>query len=108
MFDVGGQTEADFRSVFPIAPVPDVQGGPRRVGKNGGLNVFTGCAGQGIYRGDRLPEEMYGDLFIPEPGPCIQRERSYPFLQVRREDTPWELHVAVHPANFVNPSKPIS
>ena len=74
MFDVGGQTEADFRSVFPIASVPDVQGGPRRVGTSGGLNVFTGCAGQGIYRGDRLPEEMYGDLFIPEPvGRLIRR-----------------------------------
>jgi putative membrane-bound dehydrogenase-like protein len=76
MFDVSGQTEANFRSVFPIAPVPDVQGGPRRVGENGGLNVFTGCAGQGIYRGDRLPKELYGDLFIPEPvGRLIRRAK---------------------------------
>ena len=50
MFDVSGQTEANFRSVFPIAPIPDVQGGPRRVGKNGGLNAFTGCAAR-HYRG---------------------------------------------------------
>ncbi len=76
MFDVSGQTEANFRSVFPIAPVPDVQGGRRRVGPNGGLNAFTGCAGQGIFRGDRLPKELYGDLFIPEPvGRLVRRAK---------------------------------
>ncbi len=76
MFDVSGQTEANFRTVFPIAPVPDVQGGRRRVGPNGGLNAFTGCAGQGIFRGDRLPKELYGDLFIPEPvGRLVRRAK---------------------------------
>ena len=76
MFDSPGQTEANFRAVFPIAAVPDVQGGRRRVGANGGLNAFTGCAGQGIYRGDRLPKELYGDLFIPEPvGRLIRRAK---------------------------------
>ncbi len=76
MFDVSGQTEANFRSVFPIAPVPDVQGGRRRVGPNGGLNAFTGCAGQGIFRGDHLPKELYGDLFIPEPvGRLVRRAK---------------------------------
>ena len=76
MFDVSGQTETNFRTVFPIAPVPDVQGGLRRVGPSGGLNAFTGCAGQGIYRGDRLPKELYGNLFIPEPvGRLIRRAK---------------------------------
>jgi len=76
MFDVSGQTEGNFRAVFPIAAVPDVQGGRRRVGANGGLNAFTGCAGQGIYRGDRLPAELYGNLFIPEPvGRLIRRAK---------------------------------
>ena len=42
MFGASGQTEANFRTVFPIAPVPDAQGGRRRVGPNGGLNAFTG------------------------------------------------------------------
>ena len=96
MFDVGGQTEADFRSVFPIASVPDVQGGPRRVGKNGALNVFTGCAGQGIYRGDRLPEEMYGDLFIPEPvGRLIRRAK------VNRKDGMTVLSNATPGSEFI-------
>ena len=74
MFDASGQTTPDFRRVYPIAAVPDVQGGRRRVGSNGGLNAFTGCAGQGIYRGDRLPKELHGNLFIPEPvGRLIRR-----------------------------------
>ncbi|MBK1832585.1 DUF7133 domain-containing protein [Roseibacillus ishigakijimensis] len=64
---LSGQEEEGFRTVYPIAPVPDVQGGLRRVGENGGLNAFTGVAGQGIYRGDRLPADLKGDLLIPEP-----------------------------------------
>ena len=39
------QEAKGFRSVHPIAPIPDVQGGLRRVSDMGGLNVFTGCGG---------------------------------------------------------------
>ncbi len=74
MLDLPGQTGRDFRRVFPIAEIPDVQGGRGRVGPNGGLNNMTGCAGQGIFRGDRLPEDIRGDLIIPEPvGRLIRR-----------------------------------
>ena len=103
MFDVGGQIEADFRSVFPIASVPDVQGGPRRIGANGGLNVFTGCAGQGIYRGDRLPKEMYGDLFIPEPvGRLIRRAKvdRKEGMAVLRNATPGSEFIRSKDINF--------
>ncbi|MEO1842678.1 MAG: discoidin domain-containing protein [Akkermansiaceae bacterium] len=76
MLDLPGQTANDFRAVFPIAQIPDVQGGRGRVGSNGGLNRFTGCAGQGVFRGDRLPEDIRGDLFIPEPvGRLIRRAK---------------------------------
>ena len=74
--DLPGQEAPGFREVFPIADVPDVQGGLRRVNKRGGLNNFTGCAGQGIYRGDRLPADLKGDLIIPEPvGRLIRRAK---------------------------------
>ena len=74
--DLSGQEEKGFREVFPIADVPDVQGGKRRVNNRGGLNAFTGCAGQGIYRGDRLPADLKGDLLIPEPvGRLIRRAK---------------------------------
>ncbi|MDB4284490.1 hypothetical protein N9888_02495, partial [Akkermansiaceae bacterium] len=74
--DLPGQEAEGFREVFPIADVPDVQGGARRVNDRGGLNNFTGCAGQGIYRGDRLPADLKGDLIIPEPvGRLIRRAK---------------------------------
>ncbi|MGJ8695418.1 MAG: DUF7133 domain-containing protein [Verrucomicrobiaceae bacterium] len=74
--DLSGQEAPGFREVSPIADVPDVQGGTRRVNARGGLNNFTGCAGQGIYRGDRLPADLKGDLIIPEPvGRLIRRAK---------------------------------
>jgi len=67
IISIPGQYSKDFRKVYPIAPVPDVQGGNKRLGPNNGLNYFTGCAGAGIYLGDALPDDLYGNLFIPEP-----------------------------------------
>ena len=60
------QQEDDFHTVYPIAQIPDAQGGLKRIGANGGVNNFTGCGGQSIFRGDRLPADLYGDLIIPE------------------------------------------
>ncbi|GHC57164.1 DUF7133 domain-containing protein [Roseibacillus persicicus] len=75
------QEAPGFRNVYPIAAVPDVQGGLRRVGEHGGLNQFTGGGGQSIYRGDRLPEDLQGNLILPEPvGRLIRRAK------VTRED----------------------
>ncbi len=74
--DLRGQLPASFQEIFPIAQVPDVQGGPRRVSKNGAINHFTGVAGQEVYRGDKLPDDLYGDLLIPEPvGRFIRRAK---------------------------------
>ena len=69
-----GQLEDGFHECWPIDDVPDVQGGPRRVREDGSLNHFTGCCGQSVFRGDRLPEELRGNLFVPEPvGRLIRR-----------------------------------
>ncbi|MEC9348641.1 MAG: discoidin domain-containing protein [Planctomycetota bacterium] len=73
---MGGELAPGFREVFPIDDVPDVQGGRGRVRANNTLNNFTGCGGQGVYRGDRLPEDMRGDLFIPEAvGRLVRRAK---------------------------------
>ncbi len=82
-----GELANDFTAVWPMLQLPDVQGGPPRarkadgangLSKDGGLpntlNRFTGCAGQSIYRGNALPAELYGNLFLPEPvGRLIRR-----------------------------------
>jgi putative heme-binding domain-containing protein len=71
-----GEEVPGFREVFPIVHIPDVQGGRGRVRDDDTLNHFTGCAGQTIYRGDRLPADLYGDLIIPEPvGRLVRRAK---------------------------------
>lgn len=64
-----------FDTVWPLVGLADVQGGNGRFrAEDKTLNHFTGCAGQTIYRGDRLPKELYGNVFLPEPvGRLIRR-----------------------------------
>ncbi len=76
LINLPSQLERDFKKISPIAPVPDVQGGSKRIGPSGGVNYFTGGGGQGIFRGNALPDELYGNLFIPEPvGRLIRRAK---------------------------------
>lgn len=56
-----------FMEPWPIMATPDVQGGPGRLRPDKTLNHFTASCGQSVYRGDNLPKDFYGDLFIPEP-----------------------------------------
>jgi mono/diheme cytochrome c family protein len=75
--DVPGQFSLDFLTVWPMVPIPDVQGGKMRFRpKELTLNHFTGCCGQEIFRGDRLPDDLRGDALICEPvGRLIRRAK---------------------------------
>lgn len=76
LLDAAGQYSNTFKRVFPIDTCPDVQGGPRRLTSTGALNYFTASCGQEIFRGDKLPDDFYGDLLIPEPvGRLIRRAK---------------------------------
>jgi mono/diheme cytochrome c family protein/glucose/arabinose dehydrogenase len=68
---------ATFNPVWPIVTTPDVQGGLNRLRlKDSTLNHFTASCGQSIFRGDKLPTELRGDLFICEPvGRLIRRAK---------------------------------
>ncbi len=69
-----GQLAKGFNVCWPIDSIPDVQGGLGRVRDDATLNHFTGCCGQVVFRGDRLPVELHGNLFVPEPvGRLIRR-----------------------------------
>ena len=69
-----GELADGFNEVWPIDDIPDVQGGLPRIRDDNTLNHFTACCGQVVFRGDRLPAELYGELFIPEPvGRLIRR-----------------------------------
>jgi len=74
--NVKQQKSEKFDTVWPIVALGDFQGGPGRFHspEDKRLNHFTGCAGQTVYRGDRLPQELYGNVFLPEPvGRLIRR-----------------------------------
>ncbi len=74
-FNVPDNFEPDFQVPWP-APggIADMQGGMRRVRlPDGTLNHFTAAAGVEIYRGDRLPADLVGDLFFNEPVARIVR-----------------------------------
>jgi mono/diheme cytochrome c family protein len=74
-FNVPDNFEPDFQVPWP-APggIADMQGGMRRVRMpDGTLNHFTAAAGVEIYRGDRLPADLVGDLLFNEPVARIVR-----------------------------------
>lgn len=71
-----GEQAEGFREVFPIDDVPDTQGGRARLRDDNSLNRFTASCGQSVFRGDRLPGDMQGDLFICEPvGRLVRRAK---------------------------------
>ena len=76
-FNSANQFPANYREVYPLVGIPDVQSGPKRSRKDDRtLNHFTATCGQEIFRGDRLPSELRGDLFFSEPvGRLIRRSK---------------------------------
>ncbi|MBZ5856601.1 DUF7133 domain-containing protein [Flavihumibacter profundi] len=76
--DLDNQLAGDFYEVWPIIGTPDVQGGQERLRPDSTLNHFTASCGQSVYRGDRLPSSLQGDLFICEPvGRLIRRAKMF-------------------------------
>lgn len=75
-FDFNDQYDNEFKAVWPIISTPDVQGGLNRLRPDSTLNQFTACTGQSIFRGNALPADVQGDLFICEPvGRLIRRAK---------------------------------
>ncbi len=75
--DVPDQFDPSFMEVWPAVGLGDFQGGLLRVRPSDKtLNHFTGCAGQEVYRGDRLPADLRGDVLLDEPvGRLIRRAK---------------------------------
>ncbi len=69
--------EPDFEIVWPIVGLGDMQGGMGRVRMPlGVLNHATATAGPDIVRGDRVPDDLKGDLLFTEPvGRLIRRAK---------------------------------
>lgn len=70
------QYKEEFNEVWPIIKTPDVEGGLKRLRPDTTLNHFTASCGQVIFRGDKLPADLQGDLLISEPvGRLIRRAK---------------------------------
>ncbi|CAG4992373.1 hypothetical protein DYBT9275_00949 [Dyadobacter sp. CECT 9275] len=70
------QWEKGFEQVWPILSTPDVEGGVHRLREDSTLNHFSASCGQSVFRGDRLPGDLIGDLLICEPvGRLIRRAK---------------------------------
>ena len=74
-FNTKDQFAPDFDKVWPLVGLADVQGGPNRARpEDKTLNHFTATCGGEIFRGDKLPAELRGDLFFGEPvGRLVRR-----------------------------------
>ena len=78
-YNLDDQFDDGFRVVLPayVGGTADMQGGMGRVRMPiGVLNHFTATCGQDVFRGDRLPDDMRGDLLFAEPvGRLIRRAK---------------------------------
>jgi mono/diheme cytochrome c family protein/glucose/arabinose dehydrogenase len=59
----------DLDATFPSRPTPGVNRGYQFgvLRPDGRLASFTGVGAPTVYRGDRLPGELYGNVFVAEP-----------------------------------------
>ncbi len=75
-FQAANQEAAGYKEVFPLVGLGDVQPGANFLRADGTLNGTTSAAGVDIYRGDRLPADLQGDLLYGEPvGRLVRRTK---------------------------------
>ena len=86
------QFVGDFASVWPLVGLADVQGGYARFRpEDKTLNHFTATCGAEVFRGDRLPTDLRGDLLFSEPvGRLIRRTKIEVKDGVTRLSNPYE------------------
>jgi glucose/arabinose dehydrogenase/mono/diheme cytochrome c family protein len=101
-FEAGGEYGRDFKTVWPIDHIPDTQGGRNQLRDDNTLNHFTATCGQDIFRGDRLPADLRGDLLFAEPvGRLIRRAK------ITVKDGITQLNNAYDHAEFIRATDPL-
>jgi len=73
-FSVKGQWKDGFRIPYSLVKLADFQPGMKEANPDGSLNNVTGAAGNDVFRGDRLPQELIGQYFYGEPVGRIVRQ----------------------------------
>ena len=73
-FSAPGEQIGEYKTVWPIAQHARRAGRPGQLRPDNTLNHFTATSGQDIFRGDRLPADLRGNLLFAEPvGRLIRR-----------------------------------
>jgi mono/diheme cytochrome c family protein/glucose/arabinose dehydrogenase len=64
-----GRADDDLNAVWPVRPTRGVNRGYQNgiLRADGSLARFTAVCAPTVYRGDRLPAELYGNVFVAEP-----------------------------------------
>lgn len=76
-YSVKGQWKDGFRVPYSLIKLADFQPGMKEANPDGSLNNVTGAAGNDVFRGDRLPQELLGQYFYGEPvGRIVRQVRS--------------------------------
>ena len=103
-FNPKKQYPEEFRTVWPLVQIPDVQGGDARFRpEDKTLNHFTATCGAEVFRGDRLPADLQGDLLFSEPvGRLIRRSK----IEVKEGLT--TLRNVYEKSEFIRSTDPLS
>jgi mono/diheme cytochrome c family protein/glucose/arabinose dehydrogenase len=76
-FRVEGQFQEGFRVPYSLVKLADFEPGLKETKPDGSLGNVTGSAGNDVFRGDRLPDELKGQYFYGEPvGRIVRQVRS--------------------------------
>ena len=104
-FKARDEKAGEFATVWPAVGLADVQGGNGRFRpEDKTLNHFTATCGDAIYRGDRLPAELRGDLFFGEPvGRLVRRAK----VEVREGLTYLTNPYQAEKSEFIRSTDPI-
>ena len=86
-----------FREVFAIDRIADSQGGFGSMRPDNSAKSFTATCGQAVFRGDRLPPELVGDLFFHEPVGRLTRRATIRTDEMGRR----VFHNAYQKAEFI-------
>lgn len=73
-FQVKGALKEGFRVPYSLVKLADFQPGMQETKPDGSLSNVTGAAGNDVFRGDRLPQDLVGDYIYGEPvGRIVRR-----------------------------------
>ena len=81
-----------YRAVWPLVALADVQGGKSAYRpEDNTLSHFTATCGNEIFRGDRLPADLRGDLLFGEPvGRLVRRTKIEVADGITKLSNPYE------------------